>query len=147
MPAVSERVDLRRTGSGSWTARDEAESRSGLADVCARLYAGQRCDGGGSAEKRRAVDAGQGIRYVLPGGPLVSDEVDPDVGLELETRVNSALRQHGSTKISSCDSRAAAVHYGSDTLEPATGADRDAGRGGPVATGDRVDVAMRGWAC
>jgi len=43
------------------------------------------------------VDAGKGFDTFCPVGPIVSDEVDPEAGLTVETRVNGELRQHGST--------------------------------------------------
>jgi 2-keto-4-pentenoate hydratase/2-oxohepta-3-ene-1,7-dioic acid hydratase in catechol pathway len=39
----------------------------------------------------------KGFDSFCPVGPLVSDELDPEAGLTLETRVNGELRQHGST--------------------------------------------------
>jgi 2-keto-4-pentenoate hydratase/2-oxohepta-3-ene-1,7-dioic acid hydratase in catechol pathway len=39
----------------------------------------------------------KGFDTFCPVGPIVSDEVDPEAGLTLETRVNGELRQHGST--------------------------------------------------
>ena len=39
----------------------------------------------------------KGFDTFCPVGPIVSDEVDPEAGLTIETRVNGELRQHGST--------------------------------------------------
>jgi 2-keto-4-pentenoate hydratase/2-oxohepta-3-ene-1,7-dioic acid hydratase in catechol pathway len=39
----------------------------------------------------------KGFDTFCPVGPLVSDELDAEAGLTLETRVNGELRQHGST--------------------------------------------------
>ena len=39
----------------------------------------------------------KGFDTFCPVGPLVSDEVDPETGLTVETRVNGEVRQHGST--------------------------------------------------
>jgi 2-keto-4-pentenoate hydratase/2-oxohepta-3-ene-1,7-dioic acid hydratase in catechol pathway len=39
----------------------------------------------------------KGFDTFCPVGPYVSDELDPEAGLTLETRVNGELRQHGST--------------------------------------------------
>ena len=39
----------------------------------------------------------KGFDTFCPVGPIVSDELDPEAGLTLETRVNGELRQHGST--------------------------------------------------
>lgn len=40
----------------------------------------------------------KGFDTFCPVGPLVSDEVDPEAGLTVETRVNGELKQQGSTK-------------------------------------------------
>ena len=40
----------------------------------------------------------KGFDTFCPVGPLVSDEVDLDAGVTIETRVNGELRQHGSTR-------------------------------------------------
>jgi 2-keto-4-pentenoate hydratase/2-oxohepta-3-ene-1,7-dioic acid hydratase in catechol pathway len=39
----------------------------------------------------------KGFDTFCPVGPWVSDEVEPDIGLTIETRVNGELRQQGST--------------------------------------------------
>ena len=39
----------------------------------------------------------KGFDTFCPVGPVVSDELDPEAGLILETLVNGELRQHGST--------------------------------------------------
>ena len=39
----------------------------------------------------------KGFDTFCPVGPLVSDEVDPEAGLTIETRVNGELRQQAST--------------------------------------------------
>jgi 2-keto-4-pentenoate hydratase/2-oxohepta-3-ene-1,7-dioic acid hydratase in catechol pathway len=39
----------------------------------------------------------KGFDTFCPVGPLVSDELDSEAGLRLETRVNNEVRQHGST--------------------------------------------------
>ena len=39
----------------------------------------------------------KGFDTFCPVGPIVTDELDPEAGLTLETRVNGELRQHGST--------------------------------------------------
>jgi 2-keto-4-pentenoate hydratase/2-oxohepta-3-ene-1,7-dioic acid hydratase in catechol pathway len=40
----------------------------------------------------------KGFDTFCPLGPIVSDEVDPWVGVELETKVNGVRKQHGNTK-------------------------------------------------
>ena len=39
----------------------------------------------------------KGFDTFCPVGPVVSNEVDPEKGLTVETRVNGELKQHGST--------------------------------------------------
>ena len=79
-------------------------------------------------------------------GPLISDEVDPEKGLTVETRVNGELRQKGST-LDFIFSIPALLTYitAAITLEPGdlllTGTPAGVG---PVAAGDRVDVGIVG---
>jgi 2-keto-4-pentenoate hydratase/2-oxohepta-3-ene-1,7-dioic acid hydratase in catechol pathway len=40
---------------------------------------------------------GKGYDTFCPVGPLVTDEIDPWAGIEVETRVNGEVRQHGNT--------------------------------------------------
>jgi 2-keto-4-pentenoate hydratase/2-oxohepta-3-ene-1,7-dioic acid hydratase in catechol pathway len=79
-------------------------------------------------------------------GPIVSDEIDPTDGVTIETRVNSELRQQGSTadfifKIPELLAYITAAF----TLEPGdlvlTGTPAGVG---PLAPGDRVDVSIAG---
>ncbi|MGB7547307.1 MAG: fumarylacetoacetate hydrolase family protein, partial [Terracidiphilus sp.] len=88
----------------------------------------------------------KGFDTFCPVGPLVSDEVDPEAGLTVETRVNGELKQHGSTK-DFIFSIAELLGYitAAITLEPGdlllTGTPAGVG---PLAAGDRVDVAIDG---
>jgi 2-keto-4-pentenoate hydratase/2-oxohepta-3-ene-1,7-dioic acid hydratase in catechol pathway len=41
---------------------------------------------------------GKGFDTFCPTGPVVSNEMDPWAGVEVETRVNGVLRQHGNTR-------------------------------------------------
>lgn len=81
-----------------------------------------------------------------PVGPLVSDELDADVGLILETRLNGELRQHGSTLdfIFPIPVLLSAI-TAAFTLEPGdlilTGTPSGVG---PLAPGDRVEVSIAG---
>jgi 2-keto-4-pentenoate hydratase/2-oxohepta-3-ene-1,7-dioic acid hydratase in catechol pathway len=81
-----------------------------------------------------------------PVGPFVSDEVDLAGGPMLETRVNSELRQHGSTTdfIFAIPELLAYI-TAAITLEPGdlvlTGTPAGVG---PVSPGDRVEVSMAG---
>jgi 2-keto-4-pentenoate hydratase/2-oxohepta-3-ene-1,7-dioic acid hydratase in catechol pathway len=88
----------------------------------------------------------KGFDTFCPVGPIVSDEVDPEAGLTVETRVNGDLRQHGST-IDFIFSIPALLSYitAAITLEPGdlilTGTPAGVG---PLAPGDRVEVSIPG---
>ncbi|MGC1421024.1 MAG: fumarylacetoacetate hydrolase family protein [Terracidiphilus sp.] len=79
-------------------------------------------------------------------GPVVSNEVDPEKGLTLETRVNGDLRQHGST-VDFIFSIPKLLTYitAAITLEPGdlllTGTPAGVG---PVVPGDQVDIEIAG---
>lgn len=89
---------------------------------------------------------GKGWDTFCPVGPIVSDEVDPEMGLTLETRVNGELRQHGSTSdfLFTIPELLAYITM-AITLEPGdlvlTGTPAGVG---PLAPGDRVDVSVQG---
>ena len=88
----------------------------------------------------------KGFDTFCPVGPIVSDEVDLDAGLTVETRVNGELRQHGST-LDFIFSIPALLSYISAaiTLEPGdlilTGTPAGVG---PLKAGDRVEVSIPG---
>jgi 2-keto-4-pentenoate hydratase/2-oxohepta-3-ene-1,7-dioic acid hydratase in catechol pathway len=88
----------------------------------------------------------KGFDTFCPVGPFVSDEVDPEAGLSIETRVNGELRQHGST-LDFIFSIPALLSYitAAITLEPGdlilTGTPAGVG---PLSPGDRVDVSIPG---
>ena len=79
-------------------------------------------------------------------GPIVSDELDLDAGLTLETRLNGELRQHGSTAdfIFSIPHLLSYINA-AFTLEPGdlilTGTPSGVG---PLVPGDRVEVSVPG---
>jgi 2-keto-4-pentenoate hydratase/2-oxohepta-3-ene-1,7-dioic acid hydratase in catechol pathway len=88
----------------------------------------------------------KGCDTFCPVGPIVSDELDLDRGITLETRVNGELRQQGSTAdfifaIPELLSAITAVF----TLEPGdlilTGTPSGVG---PLRAGDRVEVSVDG---
>ncbi len=88
----------------------------------------------------------KGFDTFCPVGPLVSDELDLDSGLTLETRLNGELRQHSSTldfifPVPVLLRFITAVM----TLEPGdlvlTGTPSGVG---PLSPGDRVEVSIRG---
>ena len=88
----------------------------------------------------------KGFDTFCPVGPIVSDELDPLAGLTIETRVNSELRQQGSTLdfIFSIPELLAYI-TAAMTLEPGdlilTGTPSGVG---PLAPGDRVEVSIPG---
>jgi 2-keto-4-pentenoate hydratase/2-oxohepta-3-ene-1,7-dioic acid hydratase in catechol pathway len=147
MPAASSRVDFegelalligRRTSKlaphADW--RSVVRGYTVANDVTARDL--QKTDGQWTRAK--------GFDTFCPVGPIVSDEVDPEAGVELETRVNGELRQHGST-LDLIFSIPALLAYISAaiSLEPGdlilTGTPAGVG---PLQPGDRVDVAIAG---
>ena len=81
-----------------------------------------------------------------PVGPIVSDELDLDAGLTIETRLNGELRQHASTLdfIFPIPVLLSAI-TAAFTLEPGdlilTGTPSGVG---PLAPGDRVEVTIAG---
>lgn len=89
---------------------------------------------------------GKGFDTFCPVGPLVTDEVDPWAGLEVETRVNGAVKQHGTTTdlVFPVD---AIIRFISNvmTLLPgdliATGTPEGVG---PIVAGDTVEVSVSG---
>jgi 2-keto-4-pentenoate hydratase/2-oxohepta-3-ene-1,7-dioic acid hydratase in catechol pathway len=88
----------------------------------------------------------KGFDTFCPVGPIVSDELDPEAGLTLETRVNGELRQHGST-LDFIFSIPELLRYISAaiTLEPGdlilTGTPAGVG---PLQPGDQVEVSIPG---
>jgi 2-keto-4-pentenoate hydratase/2-oxohepta-3-ene-1,7-dioic acid hydratase in catechol pathway len=146
MPAASARVDYegelalvmgRRTRNLKEEAWRQAVRGYTLAnDVTARDL--QEKDGQWTRAK--------GFDSFCPVGPVVSDELDPETGLILETLVNRELRQHGSTQdfifpIPKLLSYISAVM----TLEPGdlvlTGTPAGVG---PLKAGDCVEITIPG---
>ena len=147
MPAASERVDFegelaliigkrvsKLAGDADW--RSVVRGYTIANDVTARDL--QKKDG--------QWTRGKGFDTFCPVGPIVSDEVDPEAGLTVETRVNGELRQHGST-LDFIFSIPALLTYVSAafTLEPGdlilTGTPAGVG---PLAAGDVVEVSIPG---
>ena len=147
MPRVSERIDFegelvlvigRRASKlkpdTNW--RSYVRGYSIANDVTARDL--QKKDGQWTRAK--------GFDTFCPVGPILSDEVDPENGLMVETRVNGELRQHGSTAdfIFSLPQLLAYISA-AITLEPGdlllTGTPAGVG---PLAPGDRVEVSVPG---
>ena len=147
MPAASERVDFEGElalviGKRVSKLGSDADWRSVVRgytianDVTARDL--QKKDGQWTRAK--------GFDTFCPVGPVVSDEVDPEAGLTVETRVNGELRQHGST-LDFIFSIPALLSYISAaiTLEPGdlilTGTPAGVG---PLKAGDVVEVSIPG---
>jgi len=88
----------------------------------------------------------KGFDTFCPVGPLVTDELDPWGGVQVETRVNGELRQSGNTRdfIFALD---VVIRYISQimTLEPgdliATGTPKGVG---PAVAGDVIEVVVEG---
>jgi 2-keto-4-pentenoate hydratase/2-oxohepta-3-ene-1,7-dioic acid hydratase in catechol pathway len=86
----------------------------------------------------------KGFDTFCPVGPVVSNEVDPEKGLTLETRVNGEIKQHGSTLdfifpipvLLSYITAAITLEAG-DLLLTGTPAGV-----GPLSAGDKVDVSI-----
>jgi 2-keto-4-pentenoate hydratase/2-oxohepta-3-ene-1,7-dioic acid hydratase in catechol pathway len=147
LPPISERVDYegelalvigRRARhfkpDGEW--REVVRGFTLANDVTARDL--QRKD----AQWTRA----KGFDTFCPVGPLVTDELDLDSGITIETRLNGELRQHASTRdfIFSVPLLLAYI-TAAITLEPGdlvlTGTPSGVG---PLAPGDRVEVSVAG---
>ena len=105
-------------------------------DVTARDL--QKSDGQWSRAK--------GFDTFCPMGPLVTDEVDPEAGLTVETRLNGEVKQHGSTR-DLIFGVAALVRYISAamTLEPGDLIPTGTPAGvAAMLPGDRVEVMVEG---
>ncbi len=88
----------------------------------------------------------KGFDTFCPVGPIVSDELDLDSGVSIETRVNGELRQRGSTRDFIFPVPALLSYItAAFTLEPGdlilTGTPSGVG---PLAAGDRVEVSIPG---
>ena len=88
----------------------------------------------------------KGFDTFCPIGPWVSDELDAEPGLTIETHLNGELRQHGSTADFIFTIRQLLVYItAAITLEPGdvvlTGTPSGVG---PLAPGDRVEVSLPG---
>jgi 2-keto-4-pentenoate hydratase/2-oxohepta-3-ene-1,7-dioic acid hydratase in catechol pathway len=146
MPAVSDRVDyegelavvigrrVRNLREEAW--RSAVRGYTLADDVTARDL--QNKDGQWTRAK--------GFDTFCPIGPLVSDELDPEAGLTLETRVNGELRQQGSTldfifpipKLLAYITAAMTLEAGDLVL---TGTPAGVG---PLKAGDKVEVTSPG---
>jgi 2-keto-4-pentenoate hydratase/2-oxohepta-3-ene-1,7-dioic acid hydratase in catechol pathway len=147
LPAISERVDYE----GELAIVIDRRTRNlGLKDDWRSIVRGFTLANDISARDLQNKDAqwtrAKGFDTFCPVGPLVSDELDLDSGLTLETRLNGELRQHASTldfifPVPVLLRFITAVM----TLEPGdlvlTGTPSGVG---PLRGGDRVEVSIRG---
>ena len=147
MPHVSERIDFegelvvvigrrasRLTSDADW--RSYVRAYTIANDVTARDL--QKKDGQWTRAK--------GFDTFCPVGPILSDEVDAEGGLIVETRVNGELRQHGTTAdFIFAIPQLLAYITAAITLEPGdlllTGTPAGVA---PLAPGDRVEVSVTG---
>ena len=147
MPAASSRVDYEGElalviGSRASKLQPNSDWRSVIRgytlanDVTARDL--QKTDGQWTRAK--------GFDTFCPVGPIVSDELDIEAGLTIETRVNGELRQHGSTLDFIFGIPELLVYItAAITLEPGdlllTGTPAGIG---PLAAGDKVEISILG---
>ena len=88
----------------------------------------------------------KGFDTFCPVGPLVSDEVDPWVGVNVETKVNGAVRQQGNTR-DFIFPLEVVIRYISQvmTLMPGDLIPTGTPKGvGPVVAGDMMEVTVEG---
>ena len=105
-------------------------------DVTARDL--QKSDGQWSRAK--------GFDTFCPVGPIVSNEIDPEAGITVETRLNGEVRQHGSTRDFIFPIGALLRHitaamtlYPGDLIPTGTPAGV-----APMQPGDKVEIAIEG---
>jgi 2-keto-4-pentenoate hydratase/2-oxohepta-3-ene-1,7-dioic acid hydratase in catechol pathway len=105
-------------------------------DVTARDL--QKSDGQWSRAK--------GFDTFCPMGPIVTDEVHPDGGLSLETRLNGQVKQHGTTRDLIFNIAFLLRHItAAMTLLPGDVVPTGTPAGvGPMQPGDRVEVMVQG---
>lgn len=105
-------------------------------DVTARDL--QKSDGQWSRAK--------GFDTFCPMGPLVTDEIHPGQGLKVETRLNGALKQQGTTRDLIFDIAVLLRHItAAMTLLPGDVIPTGTPSGvGPMRAGDRVEVTVEG---
>jgi 2-keto-4-pentenoate hydratase/2-oxohepta-3-ene-1,7-dioic acid hydratase in catechol pathway len=105
-------------------------------DVTARDL--QKTDGQWSRAK--------GFDTFCPMGPLVTDEVDPETAIAVETRLNGALKQQGNTRDLIFPIATLLRHItAAMTLVPGDVIPTGTPAGvGPMRVGDRVEVAIAG---
>jgi 2-keto-4-pentenoate hydratase/2-oxohepta-3-ene-1,7-dioic acid hydratase in catechol pathway len=147
IPALSQRVDFEgelavvigRKATRIWPDEDPRKYIRGYTivnDVTARDL--QKSDGQWSRAK--------GFDTFCPMGPLVTDEVDPDTGLSVETRLNGEVKQRGTTSDLIFGIAALLRHItAAMTLLPGDVIPTGTPAGvAPMQPGDRVEVTVEG---
>jgi 2-keto-4-pentenoate hydratase/2-oxohepta-3-ene-1,7-dioic acid hydratase in catechol pathway len=147
IPVLSQRVDFEgelavvigRKATRIWPDEDPRKYIRGYTivnDVTARDL--QKSDGQWSRAK--------GFDTFCPMGPLVTDEIDPDVGLTVETRLNGEVKQHGTTSDLIFGIAALLRHItAAMTLLPGDVIPTGTPAGvAPMQPGDRVEVTVEG---
>ena len=146
-PKISERVDYE--GELGVVIGKTCYQPAGDADI--RQYIlGYTCVNDVTARDLQSKDGqwsrAKGFDTFCPVGPLVTDELDPWAGVNVETRVNGAIRQQGNTRdlIFSLDVLIRHIAQAM-TLFPgdliATGTPSGVG---PVVAGDVIEVSVEG---
>jgi 2-keto-4-pentenoate hydratase/2-oxohepta-3-ene-1,7-dioic acid hydratase in catechol pathway len=147
IPALSQRVDFEgelavvigRKATRIWPDEDPRKYIRGYTivnDVTARDL--QKSDGQWSRAK--------GFDTFCPMGPLVTDEVDPEAGLTVETRLNGEVKQRGTTRDLIFGIAALLRHItAAMTLLPGDVIPTGTPAGvAPMQPGDRVEVTVEG---
>jgi 2-keto-4-pentenoate hydratase/2-oxohepta-3-ene-1,7-dioic acid hydratase in catechol pathway len=147
IPALSQRVDFEgelavvigRKATRIWPDEDVRKYIRGYTivnDVTARDL--QKSDGQWSRAK--------GFDTFCPMGPLVTDEIDPDAGLTVETRLNGEVKQHGTTSDLIFSIAELLRHItAAMTLLPGDVIPTGTPAGvAPMQPGDRVEVSVEG---
>jgi 2-keto-4-pentenoate hydratase/2-oxohepta-3-ene-1,7-dioic acid hydratase in catechol pathway len=88
----------------------------------------------------------KGFDTFCPAGPLVTDEIDPWAGVNVETRVNGEVRQHGNTRDFIFPLEVVIRHIAQAmTLYPGDLVPTGTPSGvGPVVAGDVMEVTVEG---
>ncbi|MGC2299437.1 MAG: fumarylacetoacetate hydrolase family protein [Acidobacteriaceae bacterium] len=147
IPGLSQRVDFEgelavvigRKATRIWPDEDVRKYIRGYTivnDVTARDL--QKSDGQWSRAK--------GFDTFCPMGPLVTDEIDPEAGLTVETRLNGEVKQHGTTSDLIFSIAALLRHItAAMTLLPGDVIPTGTPAGvAPMQPGDRVEVSVEG---
>ena len=146
-PSISARVDYE----GELGVIIGKRCRSVQADEDPRPYIfGYTCVNDVTARDLQSKDVqftrAKGFDTFCPVGPVISDELDPWTGVEVETRVNGRVRQHGNTRELIFPLDAVIRHISQVmTLLPGDLISTGTPEGvGPLSAGDIVEVRVEG---